>query len=112
MNQTIQEAAEAYTLNSPYGSETYSNSEIAEVETKAFIAGGEWAIPKMVPVAEWLPTEKGMYLVFGKKSWEDEFRLHITRFIPQDEFNAYGFIGIADPLAWCPIPDSLLNFKP
>lgn len=112
MNQTKQEAAEAIFQEQISGYPESNRGDMMYGFDYGFQAGTEAAELKWIPVTERLPEEKGMYFVHGKKAWEDSARLHVTRFVPGDKLNLPGFIGVGDPLAWCPIPDSLLNFKP
>lgn len=136
MNQTIQEAAEAYRAQSPYGSETYSNRDIAEVEKKAFLAGAQWAEFKVTLVTERLPLSNCPYgasvLATNGKYWffatyspggtievadENEEECYLPEgWYECEEQTNHPFADEAwfkrDVIAWCPIPDSLLNFEP
>lgn len=109
MTQTKQEAAFTE-YDSPYSFGEYSNTEISKVEREAFTAGWEAGQPKWIPVTERLPEELVPVLVLipGEdneiaiclyEKREGFYLSYDTDFTPNVEF-------------WCPIPESLLNFKP
>lgn len=108
MNQTKQEAAEAYSKSLEIDRVRFSSGEIEAMREEAkkdFIAGAEWGEPKWIPVTERLPEDNGRYFcVTADDTW----------IVGEYEHN-YIF---CDPSGcswrcklWCPIPDSLLNFK-
>lgn len=106
MNQTKQEAAEAFSKY-PNGQPTvgYHLNDIISAEKQAFLAGAEWAELKWIPATERLPDEGQKVFIWSSGVWSDE---------PGMKMGVYynRIMWSTDVLAWCAIPDSLLNFKP
>lgn len=107
MNQTKQEAAEAYAESSPYASETYTNSEIAKVEIQAFTAGAEWASLKWVSIKiPDRPANGQKVLILVRSMFDGE--KEISTFTYSERMG----LSESTVIAWAEIPDSILNFKP
>jgi len=118
MNQTKQEAAEAYCA-------LIRTAEVkpeGKVRRESFIAGADWAELKWIPVTERLPENGGEPVIiiyknpffgllescFGSAEYHSDRKKWISpltggRMIEIEVYNV---------THWCPIPDSLLNFKP
>lgn len=106
MNQTKQEAADRYVSKEVLKVMGKMSAGYAGGLLVGFKAGAEWAELKWIPVTERLPEDNGRYIcVTADDTW----------IVGEYEHN-YIF---CDPSGcswrcklWCPIPDSLLNFKP
>lgn len=125
MSQTKQEAAEQYGKSLEIDRVRFSSGEIEamrEEATRDFIAGAEWAELKWIPVTERLPDNAGECFCIEKHEHThvDEFerpiykyRIIIHYWINDVRIWARS-IGEKDKdiIAWCAIPNSLLNIKP
>lgn len=106
MNQTKQEAAEAIFQEQISGYPESNRGDMMYGFDYGFQAGTKAAELKWIPVTERLPEDNGRYFcVTADDTW----------IVGEYEHN-YIF---CDPSGcswrcklWCPIPDSLLNFKP
>lgn len=109
MNQTIQEAAEAYEAVPPYTAGEYTNTEISKVEKEAFIAGAEWAQLNWIPVTERLPERMQECLFIVDSRFDHDNGRVLGGWYTGEDFVTPGVTWKAS--RWCAIPDSLLNFK-
>lgn len=118
MNQTIQEAAEAACLrHSEHHYPESSTIKGPDWEMRkgfcesnfrdGFIAGAEWAQPKWIPVnSEQKPDNMQKVMILIRNMFSGENEISTVRYV-----SSTGFTKTV-VLAWCAIPDSLLNFKP
>jgi hypothetical protein len=111
MNQTIQEAAAAY-IKHQDPAEILSLEE-GGIVTDAFIAGAEWAALKWIPVTERLPEDQSTPHIC---MCDDAINNDPPSLIVAFHENGHVFKDFDGTswrvVKWCPIPHSLLNFKP
>jgi len=107
MNQTIQEAASAYIKHQDPAD--ILSLEEGGIVTDAFTAGAEWAALKWIPVTERLPDYDQKCLCICDDAPDNSTIV--------GDYEAASVFRDASGYSWrvkfwCPIPESLLNFKP
>lgn len=108
MSDELRDAAEKYAQ-----CRHLQNRESIEAQ-RAFQKGAGWALRNLrwIPITEKWPEQRGRYLVLVKSAFDESINLFMGIFIPGDEESLHNhFLGFKNTLAWCPIPEQLLNFK-